>query len=357
MRHSEGMISKINPGTGMGYYETWDGETNLVVTNPDHVRKILSRIPTHALKGLKPASEAFFGKKVLFVLEGKEWRGLRKMMKVAFEKHNTAQMQRDTGDVAFQMADILSAHSARGEALDIHLLLSMYHLSATGKAAMDYDFKCIEGFSQGQKMNAINSAYEFMLSELPRRAFSPDPALQNDYETDNEDNRKFKAASQSVRSEVERAVEAKLEARKRLGKDGVKVDLLEAMIRAYEDEHASAGGAASELTAARLTEELGDNLVEILFAGYNTAVGTMANAIYFLAANPQLFARVQAELDSVLGAKGKAARAPTPEDQKKLKLLEGVVMETLRLVPPAAVIARLVNKDIELGGVGWRGVA
>ena len=71
----------MNPRTGLGYYETWDGETNLVVTNPDHVRKVLSRIPTHALKGLKPASEAFFGKKVLFVLEGKEWRGLRKMMK------------------------------------------------------------------------------------------------------------------------------------------------------------------------------------------------------------------------------------------------------------------------------------
>ena len=80
-------------------------------------------------------------------------------------------------------------------------MMSMYHLSATGKASFGYDFKCIEQFEKGP--NDINKSFEFMLTELPRRAFSQDPLLNADYETDNDDNRKFKFAATSVRSEVQ----------------------------------------------------------------------------------------------------------------------------------------------------------
>ena len=49
------------------------GTQVLLVLKPDHVKQILTTTVEHALHGLKPASIAFFGKKVLFVLQDEEW--------------------------------------------------------------------------------------------------------------------------------------------------------------------------------------------------------------------------------------------------------------------------------------------
>ena len=47
---------------------------------------------------------------------------------------------------------------------------------------MGFDFGCVEFYenSRGKKSNEINKAFELMLTELPRRAFSLDPAVRDD---------------------------------------------------------------------------------------------------------------------------------------------------------------------------------
>ena len=110
----QGMCDKIEPATGLGYYETWDGKVNLVVTKPSFVSSILSKSVEHSLGGLKPASEAFFGKKVLFVLEGNEWKKLRKIFKIAFDKHNLKKMQDETSLVAKTMRQMLEPYVGSG---------------------------------------------------------------------------------------------------------------------------------------------------------------------------------------------------------------------------------------------------
>ena len=159
-------------------------------------------------------------------------------------------------------------------------------------------------------------------------------AVRDDYETDNEDNRRYNGAARAVRDEVEAAVRARLkdEARRASGGGGDRArDLLQGMIEAYREE---AGD--HKLTASRLTDEIGDNLVEILFAGYNTATNVVANAMYFLAKHKDWQRRCQSEIDQVLGASG----LPDERTVMGLPLLRRVVCESLRLVPPAAVIAR-----------------
>ena len=71
----------------------------------------------------------------------------------------------------------------------------------------------------------------------------------------------------------------------------------------------------------------------------------MANALYQLAAHPEWFAKLQAEIDAVCGG-----RPPSWADIKRLPLCAAVFRETLRLVPPAAVIARLLTEPLELDG-------
>ena len=323
-------------GGGKGVYTTWDGGFNLVLTEPNFVEKTLCSIVDHNLAGLKPASEAFFGKKVLFVLEGQEWRSLRLLMKKAFDKGQIALMQNETSKVARQVAVSLDAFERDGEAFDVLSAVSAFHLSAVGKASMGFDFGCVEFYekTRGKGTNAINRAFELMLTELPRRAFSPDPAVRDDYETDNEDNRKYNGAAKAVRAEVEAAVRARLqeEARRGGGAGGRAKDLLQGMIEAYREEE----GGEHDLTAARLTDEIGDNLVEILFAGYNTATNVVANGMYFLAKHQDWQRRCQSEIDAVLGRSG----LPNENTVMALPLLRRVVRESLRLVPPAAVIAR-----------------
>lgn len=176
-----------------------------------------------------------------------------------------------------------------------------------------------------------------MLTELPRRAFSPDPATQNDFETDNEENRAWKQAATSVREVVTKMVEERMS----LTNNGKATpdDLLSDMIAAYQQE--------GTVSAGQLVEDCGDNLIEVLFAGYNTVVNVIANGLYFVAKNPAWFPKLQAEIDAQ-----KAKRwPPTFEDVQNLTLCTLLFQESLRLAPPAAVIARLLVDDIELDGI------
>jgi cytochrome P450 len=156
-----------------------------------------------------------------------------------------------------------------------------------------------------------------MLGELPRRAFSPDPLTQNDFTSDNEENRKWKHAATTVRAVVTKMVSSRL--RDMEAGAAIPDDLLAQMIDAYRAEY-KCGDATGEvrggieLKAEDLVADLGDNLVEILFAGYNTVVNVIANALYFVAMNPEWFAKLQAEIDCVCGD-----RLPTFKDVEKVR--------------------------------------
>jgi cytochrome P450 len=70
------------------------------------------------------------------------------------------------------------------------------------------------------------------------------------------------------------------------------------------------------------------------------------DALYHLAANPQVQERFRAEVDGILGQRGLAI-----EDIGHLKLLDRVVKESLRFRPPAiGVFFRQALEDVEIGG-------
>jgi len=159
------MIEKLDPTTQLGYYDNFQVDV-LIVIKPEHVAEVLESTVEHALHGLKPASEAFFGHKVLFVLSGDEWQALRQLIRPAFQVHNLGPMVDDTASKAQVMADVMAPYAAAGKDVDVLLATSMYHLSAVSLAAFDYDLGCIENFEQGP--NLVNQSFEFMLGELPR---------------------------------------------------------------------------------------------------------------------------------------------------------------------------------------------
>jgi len=205
-------------------------------------------------------------------------------------------------------------------------------LSSAGRAMFNVNLKCVESYPAS---NAITDAFGYFLQELPRRSFSQDDGEAQDYTTPNEANKKMWKASKAVHDVILEVVRDRLG-----GQNASRNDMLNQMVSAFKKEH------GKDVSPEQVEAALGANLVELLFAGYNTVVNTIASAFWLLAANPQALKKVREELDSVLGSKGVNAN-----NVDQLKYLTCVFKETLRLYPPAPAIARRLQKDEKLGNI------
>jgi cytochrome P450 len=101
-------------------------------------------------------------------------------------------------------------------------------------------------------------------------------------------------------------------------------------------------------TGGRLTaKEIRDEIVTIYIAGHETTASTLAWIWYVLSQRPVALARLQAELDNVVGG-----RSPGPEDLVKLVYTRRVVEECMRLFPAApGLSSRKALADDEVAGV------
>ncbi len=92
--------------------------------------------------------------------------------------------------------------------------------------------------------------------------------------------------------------------------------------------------------------QLRDEIMTIFLAGHETTANTLAFAWHLLATHPEVDARLQEELERVLGG-----RAPSYADVAQLRHTRMVVEETLRLYPPAYAIGRTATGPDVIGGV------
>ena len=95
-------------------------------------------------------------------------------------------------------------------------------------------------------------------------------------------------------------------------------------------------------------------ILTLLVAGHETTSGAVSFALYHLTREPEVLARVRAELDEVLGTDPSAT--PTFEQVPKLRYLRRVVDETLRLWPTAPGFARSPRETTTIGADGSAGV-
>lgn len=326
-----GCYNKIPVDVGAGYYEMY-GRSVLILRKPEYVTQILKNNVAHYLwGGIAAASTCFFGDKVMFVVEDEEWRQLRKVMSPELRTQIDIpkfieDMNRNCNTLATKL------ESKDGEVVDLVQAIRSFHLSSAGRAMFNVNLKCVESYPEP---NPIIEAFAYFLQELPRRSFSQDEGEAQDYKTENEANKKMWAASKTVHDVILEVVKDRL-----AGTGASRNDMLAQMVAAHKKEH------GKDVTAEQIEQALGANLVELLFAGYNTVVNTIASAMYLLAANPNVLQKVRDELQTVLGS-----RDMTSNDVDKLKYTTCVFKETLRLYPPAPAIARRLQKDEKLGNL------
>jgi cytochrome P450 len=128
--------------------------------------------------------------------------------------------------------------------------------------------------------------------------------------------------------------------------------ILERVIRHRRSNVHGSGCALSALLrvqdddGTRMTQrQLRDEMMTLFFTGHETTALALSWTWYLLAQQPEAADRLSEEVESVVGQ-----RAPTYEDIPKLRFVDAVVKESLRLYPPAYGVVRQALKDCEIGG-------
>ncbi|GAX76234.1 hypothetical protein CEUSTIGMA_g3678.t1 [Chlamydomonas eustigma] len=88
-------------------------------------------------------------------------------------------------------------------------------------------------------------------------------------------------------------------------------------------------------------KQLRDDLMTMLIAGHETTAAVLTWAMYCIAQNPDVEAKLLAEIDSVMGD----LQAPTMEDLKKLNYVRASLAESLRLYPQPPILIRRALAD------------
>lgn len=122
--------------------------------------------------------------------------------------------------------------------------------------------------------------------------------------------------------------------RKRKEKPGTRDDLLSRLLAARDEVD---GRGMSD-------RQLRDEAMTLFLAGHETTALALSWTWWLLARHPEAAQRLAGEVDEVL-----QGRLPTAEDCPRLRYAEGVILESMRLYPPAYVVGREAMEEVPLG--------
>jgi cytochrome P450 len=104
------------------------------------------------------------------------------------------------------------------------------------------------------------------------------------------------------------------------------------------------GSSESDTGHGSVDEYLRDQVITIFLAGYETVANALSWTWYLLSQNPAAEQKMHQEIHCILGD-----RVPTVEDVPRLRYVEMVLAESMRLYPPAWAMGRQAREDFALG--------
>ena len=133
--------------------------------------------------------------------------------------------------------------------------------------------------------------------------------------------------------------------------DGIVSDLIESRRAAPEGDDLlwSLLCARDEDGSPMSPRQLLDEVRTLFIAGHETTALTLTYSLYLLATHPDAQERLRSELLTVLGT-----RRPEMSDLPRLRYARGVVLEALRLYPPADTIGREAAEHCTIGELSIR---
>ena len=280
-------------------------DTAYLINHPDYVRHVLVDNNRNYTK--ETHTNQVFNRVVaegLLTSEGDTWRRQRRMMQPAFHHTRLALLDKMIAESTETMLERWRGFHEREEPLDMAREMAALTLTITTRAL----FGVILGDEVREIGEMVNRAISFL--EKPS-----DPRVQ-----------------QSM-GELNAVVDRIVRQRRRDFRDGG--DLLSSMMLAHDSE---GGGAMTD-------EQLRNQIMTLMLAGYDTTASALTWTWYLLSQNEAVAERVRQEARQVL-----AGRSPLYEDLEQLHETRNVLNESLRLFPPAWTLGRRALGEDEIGG-------
>ncbi|MBK9644411.1 MAG: cytochrome P450 [Deltaproteobacteria bacterium] len=285
------------------------------LNHPDDVRQVFMNAEGAFVKGMAQESFRPLVGKGLLLNEGEPHKRQRRMMAPAFHR------QRVMGYAEVMLEEAARARDAWAESpdgLDLADALNRLTLRIAARTLFGADLSLAESDEVAAAVAAFAQWYHQTSHPLG-------PLLQL---LPSATNRRFHDGKRRLSAVVSRMITA----RRLSGDTG---DILSMLVFARDEE--GDGAAMSD-------EHIHDEVTTLLVAGHETTAATLAWAFWLLAAHPEVTARLQAQLDEVLGD-----RPPQAADLPRLTLCDQVFAETLRLYPSAMALPRQAVKPVTFG--------
>ena len=264
----------------------------------------------------------------VFSVEGEAWRPQRRLIMQAL----TATHFRGFFPALLTITERLRRHWQRaadaGETVEMTQDLVRYTVDVTTALAFGEDPNTID-----QPGDVIQDHLAHIFPMIMARINAPFPLWR--YITLPKD-RKLDRALEAVHRHVGELIER---TRRRMHDQPSDTprNLLEAMLTAGDEP---GSGITDDVISA--------NVMTLLLAGEDTTAHTLAWTLFFLCADPQLQARLNAAASEVLGP---ACVCPAFDDLKRLDLFESVAHEATRLKPIVPLLFLEPLTDVVLGDV------
>jgi cytochrome P450 len=282
------------------------------VNHPDYIEEVLVNQARKFIKGrILRANKRLFGNGLL-TSEGDFWLRQRRLAQPAFHRARIAAY----AETMVRFTERMQEGWRDGQKLDIHAEMTRLTLQIVAKTLFDADVDA-DAQEVGRALEAIMEHN----SDFRRLILTPSwlPTLRN-----------IRAALATRR--LDKIMYRIIGQRRATGGDAG--DLLSMLLHAQDED------------GSRMTDrQLRDEVITLFLAGHETTALTLSWTWWLLAQHLQAEAKLHAELDAVLGG-----RTPTLEDLPKLRYLDRVITESMRLYPPAWGMARLTIEDAKIGG-------
>ncbi|CAI5467405.1 unnamed protein product [Closterium sp. Yama58-4] len=332
------------------------GEPVLVISNPELAREVLV---TQSDVFIKAGTAFFPGSSLtgngLLVSDGEVWKRQRRLSNAAFRKaaiqsYATAMAELADDMVGGTWTGSITTTRPRGvegrregggrgggDSVVRDVYADFNELTMRIVVAALFGGGGLGGAAVEQVGPAISTAFEFFAKRATSMLIIPEwfPTP---------DNLQYTAAVQRLDGVVYRLIEERRKemagwaggGRNAQGGSEEGKDLLTRLLLARDED----GSGMDD-------QSLRDELMTLLVAGQETSAILLAWVCVQLALHPEEQRRAEEEVRQVLGG-----RIPTHADVPKLKYLESVIQETLRLMPPAYIVGRCACRETHLGQ--WR---
>lgn len=350
-----------------------------------HVKAVLS---TSSYRESNPLMDRhnhnFLGPKGLTALNGKQWKLYRSAVHKSFTPSALKQSQRCIHIVGNTLVRSLlqkiqqeehnttTIRSVGGEGSITEAvlpLMKMATIDVFGLAIMDVNFQCCEKL----ELTPVASAFEFLAEEYTRRLKTPwDPASWL-YNLPTKANRHHLEQRTFIRgfiaTQISRAKDKIKDENEGVGNGSSGTgrlhdeassggaELLKNILKTAAAEAAKENVKTNEAEGVSESGIL-DLVMTLLFGGYDTTSITLSYALYLMATHPEIQQECLKEIDMIVPKTPRATSLPDDNDSmfvlddpiRQLPYTHAVVMETLRLFPPAPVTLRTLEKPMELDG-------